>query len=645
MAGGGAYFFRALAAAVVDRMGPTTDADIAAALWELAWSGRVTGDTLAPLRGRLGGGRTAHRTRAARPVRGRYAGSGAGLASYAASGRAAVRPAPPAVAGRWALAPRAGGRPHRARTCDGRGAARPLRRRDARGGRGRGHRPAATRPSTRCSRRPRRPAGSAAGTSSRDSVPPSSPGPAPSTGCARPPRSSSRPARPPSGTSGRVDVRTLVLAAADPANAYGAALPWPARPGDGAGSHRPGRKAGALVVLVDGELVLYVERGGRTLLSWSEDPDQLQAAADALGPGRARRRPRPADRRASRWRGCPRQRPSAGPGAGAVRLPRDPARAAAAAIGRARRRRRLAHGGPAPPGPRRPGARPLRSALAGSLDDRPERAHGPGGGRARQAPPDPSVHPQPAGPGRRAQPAPDRALAPADGRQLADRSDRSPVRPPSFAGATTTSARSWPTASGRPPGCSSGCSTLSRPATSTRSSVTSARTSWVRTGIRPQVVADPALAAGADDRRGIAGPARPCGGRHVLPGRDDVPARSHTVDPGSRPQQRQPHQLRPQEGGDDPLDRIVERVRRLLLLNRDRVGQVTTGDARPGHEAFVHGRSGRPCRRCGTTVRVAPLGTPPTDRVAFYCPTCQRGPAPTDDGRQQRPLGSSRRAR
>ena len=60
----------------------------------------------------------------------------------------------------------------------------------------------------------------------------------------------------------------------------GAALPWPDR--DQPGGHRPGRKAGALVVLVDGELVLYVERGGRTLLSWSDDADGLRAAADAL---------------------------------------------------------------------------------------------------------------------------------------------------------------------------------------------------------------------------------------------------------------------------------------------------------------------------------------------------------------------------
>jgi ATP-dependent Lhr-like helicase len=82
----------------------------------------------------------------------------------------------------------------------------------------------------------------------------------------------------------------LVLAATDPANAYGAALPWPERPAtaspDAAHAsrkgHQPGRKAGALVVLVDGELVLYVERGGKTLLSWTDDPARLQSAADAL---------------------------------------------------------------------------------------------------------------------------------------------------------------------------------------------------------------------------------------------------------------------------------------------------------------------------------------------------------------------------
>ena len=77
----------------------------------------------------------------------------------------------------------------------------------------------------------------------------------------------------------------LVLAATDPANPYGAALPWPeAAPvvtGGGRG-HQPARKAGALVVLIDGACVLYVERGGRTLLSFADDPAVLQPAADAL---------------------------------------------------------------------------------------------------------------------------------------------------------------------------------------------------------------------------------------------------------------------------------------------------------------------------------------------------------------------------
>jgi ATP-dependent Lhr-like helicase len=72
----------------------------------------------------------------------------------------------------------------------------------------------------------------------------------------------------------------LTLAATDPANAYGASLPWPANPvvaGDesSARGHRPGRKAGAMVVIVDGSLALYVERGGKTMLTFG--------SADAAG--------------------------------------------------------------------------------------------------------------------------------------------------------------------------------------------------------------------------------------------------------------------------------------------------------------------------------------------------------------------------
>jgi len=80
--------------------------------------------------------------------------------------------------------------------------------------------------------------------------------------------------------------QTQVLAAADPANPYGAALSWPDRTAAGSTGerpgHRPGRKAGAVVILVDGELVLYVERGGRTLLTFTDHPDRLARAADAL---------------------------------------------------------------------------------------------------------------------------------------------------------------------------------------------------------------------------------------------------------------------------------------------------------------------------------------------------------------------------
>ncbi|WP_432495479.1 DNA-formamidopyrimidine glycosylase family protein [Kineococcus gypseus] len=89
--------------------------------------------------------------------------------------------------------------------------------------------------------------------------------------------------------------------------------------------------------------------------------------------------------------------------------------------------------------------------------------------------------------------------------------------------------------------------------------------------------------------------------------------------------------------------RFVALVHRLLDANKDRTGQVTTGDLRRGRENFVHARSGLPCLRCGTTVRVAPVGAPPQERTAFYCPRCQPGPAPTDDGRPQAPLGSARR--
>ncbi|HSS79778.1 MAG TPA: DEAD/DEAH box helicase [Gaiellaceae bacterium] len=74
------------------------------------------------------------------------------------------------------------------------------------------------------------------------------------------------------------EAEPLVLAAADPAQPYGAALPWPKR-SDG----RAARVAGAHVVLLGGEPALYVERGGRSLVPLREpDEDWLRPAIAAL---------------------------------------------------------------------------------------------------------------------------------------------------------------------------------------------------------------------------------------------------------------------------------------------------------------------------------------------------------------------------
>jgi endonuclease VIII len=91
------------------------------------------------------------------------------------------------------------------------------------------------------------------------------------------------------------------------------------------------------------------------------------------------------------------------------------------------------------------------------------------------------------------------------------------------------------------------------------------------------------------------------------------------------------------------LPAVVELAQKLLDISRVRGLQVTTGDTRTGRTNYVHARSGRPCLRCGTAIRVASIGVAPQDRVAFYCPHCQRGPTPTDDGRPQRPMGATPR--
>jgi ATP-dependent Lhr-like helicase len=74
------------------------------------------------------------------------------------------------------------------------------------------------------------------------------------------------------------EAESLVLAAADPAQPYGAALPWPKRAGA-----RAARVAGAHVVLLGGEPALFVERGGRSLVPLREpEEDWLREALRAL---------------------------------------------------------------------------------------------------------------------------------------------------------------------------------------------------------------------------------------------------------------------------------------------------------------------------------------------------------------------------
>ncbi|MER5422234.1 ATP-dependent helicase [Streptosporangium roseum] len=268
LGGGGALFFRELAGRVGSLMAGSVPDDgmLTAAVWDLVWAGRITGDTLAPLRATLGTGRPAHRpatTRRRRPV-------------------LPTRSGPPTVGGRWWLLPGVADDP----TQRAHAQAEALLERHGvvtRGAVAAERLPGgfaavyqvlrAFEESGRCRRGyfveglggAQFALPGAVDRMRAAATPPRSEAPAPDPWSSRRPEGNGR--------------RAVVLAAADPANPYGAALPWPAHPGEI--SHKPGRKAGSLVVLVDGHLVLYVERGGKTLLSFTDD-DRLQPAVDAL---------------------------------------------------------------------------------------------------------------------------------------------------------------------------------------------------------------------------------------------------------------------------------------------------------------------------------------------------------------------------
>ncbi|WP_410672728.1 DEAD/DEAH box helicase [Amycolatopsis sp. cmx-4-68] len=258
---GGALFFRQLldrATVLVDKA--PNDAEVVAALWDLVWAGLVTGDTLGPLRAQVAG-HGAHKPRRQAP-RGRYARLRAGRPQMPS------RSGPPTVAGRWALTP--------ARETDA------TRRAHARTEAFLERHGVLTRGALDTERvtggfsgiykvlRGMEDTGQVIrgyvveGLGAAQFA---------AKGAVDRLRALSGPGRPAPG-------RAVVLAAADPAQPYGAALPWPGATGDT--KHRPARKAGALAVLVDGVPALYVERGGRSLLSFTEERQQLSDAAQAL---------------------------------------------------------------------------------------------------------------------------------------------------------------------------------------------------------------------------------------------------------------------------------------------------------------------------------------------------------------------------
>ena len=76
------------------------------------------------------------------------------------------------------------------------------------------------------------------------------------------------------------------------------------------------------------------------------------------------------------------------------------------------------------------------------------------------------------------------------------------------------------------------------------------------------------------------------------------------------------------------LPALVERVRRLMFANRNHPEQSTTGHLLRGQTHWVYGRARQSCLRCRSSIRIARLGSPPTDRAAFWCARCQKGPAP-----------------
>ncbi|MDF3292310.1 Fpg/Nei family DNA glycosylase [Streptomyces silvisoli] len=75
-------------------------------------------------------------------------------------------------------------------------------------------------------------------------------------------------------------------------------------------------------------------------------------------------------------------------------------------------------------------------------------------------------------------------------------------------------------------------------------------------------------------------------------------------------------------------ERMVALAHKLLEANKARHGHITTGNPRRGRTHWVYNREHQPCLRCGTAVRRADQGPSDEARVTYWCPSCQKGPAP-----------------
>jgi ATP-dependent Lhr-like helicase len=291
LAGGGAYFFRQLS----DAVGSTDDAALVTAVWDLVWAGQITNDTFAPLRTQVSGKASRPRT----PTRSR--------SSYRSRGRVTMprQAGPPTVGGRWSLLPlaepdatvRAAAQAEILLERHGvvtRGA---VMNEGVRGGFSTVYKVLSGFEETGRARRGYFVEGLGAAQFAT--------GPTVDRLRSFVRDETDRRDDDTLAAAGRGrEIPVVTLAATDPANPYGAALPWPGQPAaaetddvstaeatasapGAAGSkktgHRPGRKAGSLVVLVDGRLTVYVERGGKTLLTFGQPDDrELALAAGSL---------------------------------------------------------------------------------------------------------------------------------------------------------------------------------------------------------------------------------------------------------------------------------------------------------------------------------------------------------------------------